>query len=208
MASPKIPGLYARCSTGSAFCGGDSAALILTPFHSTFTKVVCSIRYLAIMPVFLLAIEILGQRAPLWLALAQLLQFARNATIGSILDALHAGIYPATAATAINNAPTSTNVAGSPVVIPNNRLPSVLDNIRDPTIPNASPNAANPSVRAARCRVAVRQPTRPPPSESRFPAPADSPRTKLPRKSPTEAAGSTRNALQESRQQQHQEPSR
>ena len=43
--------------------------------------------------------------------------------------------------------PSPINVTGSPEVTPNNRLPSALDRARDAAIPNASPKAANPSVR-------------------------------------------------------------
>ena len=91
-------------------------------------------------------------------------QLARNATIGSIRDALQAGIYPATAATAISSAPIPINVTGSPGVTPNNRLPSALDRARDAAIPSASPKAANPSVcrRIRLCRSSRRGPQRHP----------------------------------------------
>src|SRR5271163_897135 len=83
-------------------------------------------------------------------------QFDRSATIGSIREARQAGMYPATAATTISNAPTPTYVTGSPEVTPNSRLPSVFDNARDAAMPNASPNVANPNVRKRmrRCNLA------------------------------------------------------
>ncbi len=74
-------------------------------------------------------------------------QFDRNAAIGSIRDAFQAGIYPARAATAVSSIPIPANVAGSPDVTPNSRLPSPLDRARDAAIPNASPKPANPNVR-------------------------------------------------------------
>src|SRR3569623_1385998 len=57
-------------------------------------------------------------------------QFDRRATIGSIRDALHAGIYPARAATTVSSVPIATKVTGSPAATPNNMLPPPLDNAR------------------------------------------------------------------------------
>ena len=74
------------------------------------------------------------------------IQFDRSATIGSIREARHAGMYPAAAATTISSAPTPKYVIGSPEVTPNSRLPSVFDNARDAAMPKASPNAVNPNV--------------------------------------------------------------
>src|SRR5262245_18840369 len=61
-------------------------------------------------------------------------QLDRNAIIGSIRDARHAGTYAATAATAASSTPIATNVAGSPGVTPNNRLSKALDKTRDAAI--------------------------------------------------------------------------
>jgi hypothetical protein len=47
----------------------------------------------------------------------------------------------------MSSIPIPANVAGSPEVTPNSRLPIPLDKARDAAIPNASPKAANPKVR-------------------------------------------------------------
>jgi hypothetical protein len=55
--------------------------------------------------------------------------------MGSIRDALQAGMYPARAETAVSTSAIPANVAGSPAVTPNNKLPKPLESAREAANP-------------------------------------------------------------------------